>query len=60
MQIKLLVSRSGPSGTHGVGDVIDVPADEADRMVAAGQCEIVRSAKAEKATSKRAAEKAAK
>lgn len=45
MKIKLLVSRTGPNGAENTGDVIEVPSDEAKRMVDAGQAEVARSAK---------------
>jgi hypothetical protein len=38
-KVKLLVSRAGPDGSQNLGDVIDVDAGEALRMVAAGQAE---------------------
>lgn len=60
MKVKLLVPRTGPAGAENIDDVIDVPADEAERMVAAGQCEIVRAAKPEKAVRRVKAEKASK
>ncbi len=63
VKMKLLVSRSGPDGALNAGDEVEVGADEAERMVAAGQALPVRAgaAKVEKATKKRAAsEKAAK
>jgi len=58
MKVKLLVSRCGPAGAESRGDVIDVSADEAERMVEAGQCEIVRTGGAERAVPKSKAEKA--
>lgn len=45
MKIKLLVSRSGPEGAFNVGDVIEVPNAEAQRMVDAEQAVILRSGK---------------
>lgn len=56
--VKLLVSRSGPAGAFNVGQEIKVDADEAGRMVSAGQAEMVRGAKVEKATRKANVEKA--
>ena len=38
-KIKLLVSRSGPELSQNTGDVIEVSAEEAVRMIAAGQAE---------------------
>ena len=43
MKIKLIVSRSGSDGAFAPGDIIDVSNEEAERMVSAGQGEIVRS-----------------
>lgn len=42
MKIKMLVSRTGSDGVFNPGDLLDVPADEASRMIEAGQCEVVR------------------
>lgn len=39
VKVTLRVSRSGPAGSHGVGDQIDVTPTEAARMFAAGQIE---------------------
>lgn len=60
MKLKLLVSRSGPDGAQNAGDEIDVPDDEAGRMIEAGQAVPVRKAVAEKATKRIKAEKAEK
>lgn len=60
MKVKLLVSRAGPAGAQNAGDEIEVSADEAQRMVSAGQCEIIRAKKPEKAVARRKSEKAAK
>ena len=60
VKVKLLVSRSGADGAFSAGDVIEVSADEAKRMTAAGQCELVRAAAPEKATKRSKAEKAIK
>ena len=60
MKIKLLVSRSGVDGAQNRGDEIEVDAEEAKRMIEAGQAEPVRSAKTEKAISSKTAEKASK
>lgn len=60
MKIKLLVSRSGANGAQNRGEEIEVDADEAKRMIEAGQAEPVRSAKVEKATAKKPTEKAFK
>lgn len=47
MKVRMLVSRSGTDGAFAPGDVIDVPADEGQRMIAAEQAEIVRGARKE-------------
>lgn len=60
MKIKLLTSRAGASGAQNRGDVIEVSTEEAQRMVAAGQAEMVRSAAPEKAVRRPKAEKAIK
>lgn len=60
MKIKLLTSRAGPMGSQNVGDEIEVPDDEAERMIAAGQALPVRTSKPRKAVAKRKAEKATK
>lgn len=58
IKVKLLVSRSGPAGAFNAGDEIQVGADEAGRMVAAGQAVMVRAVKTEKATRKAKVERA--
>lgn len=60
MKIKLLVSRAGPKLAQNAGEIVDVSSDEGERMVAAGQAEIVRAAKPEKAVKRNKPEKAAK
>lgn len=60
MKVKLLVARAGLQGAQNVGEEIDVSADEAKRMVDAGQAELVRVRAAEKAVKRRKAEKATK
>jgi hypothetical protein len=37
MKIKLLTSRAGPEFAHAAGEIVDVPADEAARLIAADQ-----------------------
>lgn len=49
MKVKLLVSRAANDGAQNRGDIIDVSTDEANSMIAAGQAEIVRDARAERA-----------
>lgn len=56
IKVKLLVSRTDAN----IGEVIEVSGAESQRMVAAGQCEIVRAAKVERAVKSRKAEKAVK
>ncbi len=61
MKIKLLTSRSGVHGAHSRGDMIHVDIAEGERMIAAGQAELVRSVKKETAVKTRSkAEKAVK
>lgn len=45
MKVKMLVSRSGADGASDPGDVIEVDASEAKRMIEAGQAEAVRTGK---------------
>lgn len=50
MKVKLLVSRSGADGAFSPGDEIEVSADEAKRMIEAGQASpVASSAEPEKA-----------
>lgn len=49
LKIELLVPRSGPGGSENRGDVIEVDAVEAGRMIEAGQAVPVRRTKTEKA-----------
>lgn len=44
MQVKLRVSRAGDGFSQQPGDVIDVTAEEAERMIAADQCVAVDDA----------------
>ena len=44
MQIKLLVSRATITGSQSRGEIIDVAKEEANRMIDAGQAELVRNA----------------
>lgn len=60
MKVKLLISRSGPSGAFAPGDEIEVGKEEAQRMFDAGQAVPVRSEKPETATRKDKPEKAVK
>lgn len=61
MQVKLLMARASAAGSQNRGDVIEVGDAEAQRMIDAGQAELVRAAKApEKAVKRSKAEKAAK
>ena len=60
MRIKLLTSRATATGSENRGDVISVDAEEGQRMIDAGQAEIVRASKPEKAVKRSKAEKATK
>ena len=60
MKVKLLTSRSGAFGTQDRGDVIEVGAEEGPRMIAAGQAEMARDAKVERAIPATRGEKAVK
>lgn len=44
MRIELLTSRAGQTGADHAGDVIDVPADEATRLINSGQAIAVLAA----------------
>lgn len=44
MKVKLNTSRATQFGGQNIGDVIDVPADEAERMVKVGQASYVETA----------------
>ena len=56
-KVKLLVSRTGGQDR---GDVVEVTADEVQRMIDAGQCELVRDVKPEKAVKRSKFERADK
>lgn len=60
MKVKLIVSRAGPLGVQNAGEVIDIDVDEAQRMIDAGQAEIIRQKAPEKAVKRSKAERAAK
>ena len=60
MKVKLLIARASADGAQNRGDEVEVSADEAKRMIEAGQAEPVRSAKPEKAVSRAKPEKASK
>lgn len=60
MKVKLLISRAGVSFSQNRGDEIEVNAEEAQRMIDAGQAELVREAQVERAVKVTKAEKAAK
>jgi len=60
MQVKLLTARATSKGAENRGDVIEVDAAEAKRMIEAGQAEPLRGSPPEKAVQVRKAEKAAK
>jgi hypothetical protein len=56
-KIKLLTGRCGPGGSFAPGEIIEVDADEAVRMLASGQAEPV-AAKKPRTASKRASKPA--
>lgn len=60
MKIRLLCSRAGNGFSQNRGDEIDVGADEGQRMIEAGQAELVREAAVERAVKAAKAERAAK
>ena len=60
MKIKLLVGRAGRDFSQSPGEVVDVVAAEAQRMIEAGQAVAEGDPKKETATKKTAPEKAAK
>lgn len=60
MLVRLLVPRSGPAGSQERFEQVEVSTDEGKRMIAAGQAEIVRTKKTEKAVKRSKVEKAAK
>ena len=53
VKVKLLVSRAGAMGAQDRGQVIDVSADEAGRMIAAGQAVPFTAEKREKAVKRK-------
>lgn len=60
MKVKLLIARASADGAQNRGDEIEVSAEEAKRMIEAGQAEPVRDVKPEKAVSRGKPEKASK
>lgn len=60
MKIKLLCSRVGVGFSQNRGDEIEVDADEGQRMIDAGQAELVRDTTVERAVKAAKAERAAK
>ncbi len=50
--VKLLVSRAGADFSQNRGDVVEVDVDEAERMLAAEQCELHREEPASELTPK--------
>lgn len=60
MKIKLLCSRVGVGFSQNRGDEIEVGADEGQRMIEAGQAELVREAAVERSVKAAKAERAAK
>lgn len=47
--VRLLISRAGAGFTQNAGDLVEVDADEASRLIAAGKAEIARRSKPETA-----------
>jgi len=60
MKLKLLVGRAGPGFSQSPGEVVDVPDQEAKRMIEAGQAVVEAAPKKETATKKSQPEKAVK
>lgn len=60
MKLKLLVARAGVDFSQHRGDIIDVPSGEGQRMIDAGQAELVRDEPVERAVPKSRVEKAVK
>lgn len=60
MKVELLVARASAMGSQNRGDVIDVQAEEGQRMIEAGHAVLVRSVKPEKAVKPSKFEKARK
>lgn len=60
MKIKLLCSRAGVGFSQSRGDEIEVSAEEGQRMIDAGQAELVRQAPVERAAKPVKAERAKK
>lgn len=60
MRVRLLVPRATLAGPEEIGDEIDVSDAEAIRMIEAGQAEVVRSVKPQRAVRKTKTEKAVK
>jgi len=50
MKIKLLVGRAGANFSNDPGEVVDLPSDEATRMVESGKAEPVVESKKKRAT----------
>ncbi|MCB0865817.1 MAG: hypothetical protein KDB58_08895 [Solirubrobacterales bacterium] len=49
MKVKLSTSRSTPDGVHDAGEIIDLPAEEAKRLLESGQAEPVAVKRAQRA-----------
>ncbi len=58
MLVRLRTSRTGPEGTQNVGDEIELPMQEAKRLMEKGQAVPVRSRKTRKAVKSPDTEKA--
>jgi len=50
MKIELLLPRSGPHGSFGIGDQIEVPDTEGQRLVEAGKARPIKARKKRTAT----------
>jgi len=57
MKVKLLTSRSSPEGCNGPGDIINVGAAEAARLLQSGQAEAVEPKPKTRTAAKRTAAK---
>lgn len=44
VKVRMLIYRQGIDFANSIGDVVDVDGETAERMMASGQCELVRAA----------------
>ena len=49
MKVKLSTTRSTPDGVNEVGEIVDLPAEEAKRLLNSGQAEPVASKRSQRA-----------